>query len=43
MAAYELLTLGFANVSVLDGGMGEWKKSGRCAFSLLTATQLLHV
>ncbi|KAK9833924.1 hypothetical protein WJX74_010050 [Apatococcus lobatus] len=29
MAAYELLTLGFSNVNVLEGGMGEWKKSGR--------------
>ena len=33
MAAYELLTLGFSNVNVLDGGMGAWKKSGRWASS----------
>ncbi|KAK9862763.1 hypothetical protein WJX84_010117 [Apatococcus fuscideae] len=29
MAAYELLTLGFSNVNVLEGGMGAWSKSGR--------------
>lgn len=31
IAAYQLLKLGFTNVSVLKGGFSEWKRNERCA------------
>lgn len=32
MAAYELYCGGYSKVSVLKGGMSEWRKSERCDF-----------